>query len=444
MAEPIAEGAAPRHITVRQAAFIGVAAMVGAGIFSLLAPAGEVAGAAVWLSFVIAGIIAMLQGYSFAKFGARYPSAGGLLEYVRGGFGNGHLTGVTAWLVYSANTIVTAMVAVSFGSYASAIFTNDNKAWAKVFAVLVLVVMTALNVIGSQVVARTQSVVVVIVIGILVVFSVVTLVNIHPHLLAPSGYPPFKDIMSAVALTFFSFLGFGIVTFTAKDLAQPRRELPRAIFLALGIATAIYIAISLGVFGTLTVDKVIASGATAIAEAAKPALGQAGFYLMSITALFATAGATNGGLYPAVGLSQNMVETGQFPPFMDRRFAGRAQLGLLIVTAACAVMVLGFDLTAIASIGSAVALLIFVMITAAHLRVRKETGASLLMLLLAIVTASIAFLTFLLTTLRDEPASLVALLVFIGLSIVADIAWKRVRDHRSAEPPSAPLEPADG
>src|SRR5262249_46640720 len=159
-------------------------------------------------------------------------------------------------------------------------------------------------------------------------------------------------------------------------------ELPRAIFLALGIATAIYIAISIGVFGTLTVDKVIASGATAIAEAAKPVLGQFGFYLMSVTALFATAGATNGGLYPAVGLSQNMVDTGQYPPFMGYKVGGRAQLGLLIVTAACVVMVVGFDLSAIASIGSAVALLIFVMITAAHLRVRGETGASLVMLIL--------------------------------------------------------------
>src|SRR5436190_7283040 len=175
--------------------------MVGAGIFSLLAPAGEVAGSAVWLSFLIAGIIAMLQGYSFAKFGAKYPSAGGLLEYVRRGFGDGHLTGITAWLVYSANTIVTAMVAVSFGSYASAIFTNDNAAWAKAFAVLVLVAMTGLNVVGSQVVARTQSAVVVVVIGILVVFSVVTIVNMHPHLLAPSAYPPVKDVVSAVALT---------------------------------------------------------------------------------------------------------------------------------------------------------------------------------------------------------------------------------------------------
>jgi amino acid transporter len=426
------EVTAKRHINVRQAAFIGVAAMVGAGIFSLLAPAGEVAGAAVWLSFLIAGLIAVLQGYSFAKFGAKYPSAGGLLEYVRRGFGDSHLTGVTAWLVYSANTIVTAMVAVSFGSYASSMFTGDNAGWAKAFAVLVLLGMTGLNVIGSQVVAKTQSVVVVVVIGILVVFSVVTIANMDPHLLAPSAYPPFKDIVSAVALTFFAFLGFGIVTFTAKDLAQPRRELPRAIYLALGIATVIYVAIAIGVFGTLTVDKVIESGATAIAVAAKPTLGQAGFWLMSVTALFATAGATNGGLYPAVGLSENMVETRQFPPFMARRLGGRASMGLLIVTVTCIVMVLGFDLTAIASIGSAVALLIFVLITVAHIGIRRETGAALWLLVLAIVTAMIALLTFLFTTLLDEPASMAALAVVLALSILLDVGWKRIRDTRGA------------
>ena len=89
-----------KYLTVRQAAFIGVGAMVGAGIFALLGAAGEVAGAAVWLSFLIAGFVAVLQGYSFAKLGARYPSAGGLLEYVAKATGNGHFTGVTAWLTY--------------------------------------------------------------------------------------------------------------------------------------------------------------------------------------------------------------------------------------------------------------------------------------------------------------------------------------------------------
>ena len=68
--------------------------MVGAGIFTLLGAAGEVAGAAVWVSFLIAGIVAGLQGYSFAKLGARFPSAGGMLEYVARGYGDGHVTGV--------------------------------------------------------------------------------------------------------------------------------------------------------------------------------------------------------------------------------------------------------------------------------------------------------------------------------------------------------------
>jgi amino acid transporter len=95
---------------VRQAAFIGVGAMVGAGIFALLGAAGEVAGAAVWVSFLLAGGIAGLQGYSFAKFGARYPSAAGLLEYVRRAYGDGHITGVIAWLLLGANAIITGMV----------------------------------------------------------------------------------------------------------------------------------------------------------------------------------------------------------------------------------------------------------------------------------------------------------------------------------------------
>jgi amino acid transporter len=419
-----------RYLSVRQAAFIGVGAMVGAGIFALLGAAGEVAGSAVWLSFLFAGIIAGLQGYSFAKLGARYPSAGGLLEYVAKGFGDGHFTGITSWLTYAANAIVTAMVAVSFGSYASSMFTGENAAWAKVFAALIIIVMTAVNILGSKLVATAQTAIVYVVLGILVIFAVVTIANMHPSLLAPSGYPPLRDIISSVALTFFAFLGFGIITFTAKDLAKPARELPKAMYLALSIATIIYIAIALGVFGTLTVDKVISSGGTALAVAAEPSLGKAGYWLMSVTALFATAGATNAGLYPAQGLSERLAETGQFPPLMARRF-GPVSAGLLIEAAACLILAVVFKLDAIASIGSAIALLIFTLITAAHFRVRAETGASAAMLTIAIVAAGGVLLTFIFTTLIHEPASVVTLIAIIVLSVALNFGWKRVRAGRT-------------
>jgi amino acid transporter len=414
-------------LSTRSAAFIGVGAMVGAGIFALLGAAGEVAGAAVWVSFLIAGGVAALQGYSFAKFGARYPSAGGLLEYVVRGFGNGHLTGVIAWLLLATNAIITAMVAVSFGSYASGAFADGGATWTKVFAVLVILVMTLLNVLGSQAVARVQTVVVVVVVGILTVFAVATLSNLDTSLLAFSGYPSLRDIVSSVALTFFAFLGFGVITFTAKDLAAPKRQLPRAVYLALGIATVVYVAVALGVFGTLTVKEVVDSGGTALAVAAQPVLGDAGYWLMSVTALFATAGATNSGLYPAAGLCEQMSAIGQFPPQLGRRW-GRAPAGILLTAVAAIVMAIGFDLSSIASIGSAVALIVFALVSSGHFRVRQETGAKAWLLALAVGSAVIVLVTFALTTLVEEPGTAVALVVILLLGVVLDLGWKRRRD----------------
>jgi amino acid transporter len=386
-----------------------------------------VAGAAVWVSFLIAGAVAGLQGYSFARFGARYPSAGGLLEYVVRGYGDGHVTGVIAWLLLGVNAIITGMVAVSFGSYASEAVADGSTAWVKVFAVLVVVVMSALNVLGSRAVARAQTVVVVVVVGILALFAATTLANLDADLLAFSGYPPLADVVSSVALTFFAFLGFGIITFTAKDLADPARQLPRAVYLALGIATVIYVTVALGVFGTLTVDEVIASGGTALAVAAEPVLGRAGYWLMTVTALFATAGATNSGLYPAAGLCEEMATSGQFPPALGRRVGGRAPTGILVTAVIAGILAIGFDLTAIASIGSAVALVVFAFVTAGHLRVRGETGASVALLVLAIVTTVVVLVAFAVTTLVDEPATAVALVVILLLSIVLDAVWKRAR-----------------
>ncbi len=335
------------------------------------------AGSAVWLSFALAGVIAAFQGYSFGKLGARYPSAAGLLEYVSASFGSAHVTAVMAWLVYAVNTIITAMVAVSFGSYASSAFAGDDPNAAKAFAVLVVAVMTALNIAGSTIVARVQSVVVFVVVGILALFAIVTILNGDRSMLNPSTYPPVRTIVSSVALTFFAFLGFGVVTFTAKDLKDPAHQLPRAIIIAISIATAIYVAVSIGVFSTLTVPEVIAAGPTAIAVAAEPVLGTVGLVLIQVTALFATAGSTNSGLYPAIGLSDYLAAQRLWPPVMASRVFGRVPMGLLAGAVATIVLALFLDLNAIASIGSAVALFVFTIVTAGHLRVRGETGAQL-------------------------------------------------------------------
>lgn len=429
--------ATTKSMTVRQAAFIGVGAMVGAGIFALLGPAGQVAGAAVWVSFLIAGIIAGLQGYSFGRLGTKFPSGSGLIEYVSRGFGDGHFTGITAWLAFGTQFVVTAMVATSFGGYASAMFTDGEVAWAKAFTALLIVGVSILNIVGTGAVTKAQGVIVRVVIGILILFSVVTLATADWSLLAPSGYPSLRMIFSSVALTFFAFLGFGVITFTAKDLAQPGRELPRAMYIALSIATVVYVAIALGVYGALPVNEVIAAGDTAVAEAAKPTLGDAGYTLMAVTALFATAGATNSGIYPAIGLSQDLADKRQFPPVFGRSW-GRVPVGLAVMSGATLVLAMMFDLSAIASIGSAVALVVFTIVTLAHLRVRKETGARTLVLVIALLTTVVTLASFAATTLAEEPATAVALVVLLALAVVLDLWWKRTRDSGVAPTESKP------
>ena len=324
-------------MTVRGAAFLGIGAMVGAGIFALLGQAAVVAGSAVWLSFLLAGTVAALLGYTVVKLGVRYPSSGGLFAYLIQGFGNGRLVGIAAWLGYfAAIVIVCSMVAVSFGAYATSLFVGDDAwgGWDNVFTTLVVIAMAGVSIVGSKLVDRAQSLIVIALLAVFAVFIAVTLVDIDFDLLAFSGYPPFTDIVASVALTFFAYLGFSVITFAAGDLRDPGRELPLAMYSALAVTTVLYVLISLGVFGTLTVDQAIGYGETAIAEAARPALGDAGFTMMAIAALLATASSVNATLYASGGLTSMLAAQGQFPTFFGRGSRLGPHAGLLITAGA--------------------------------------------------------------------------------------------------------------
>jgi amino acid transporter len=417
-------------MSVRGAAFLGIGAMVGAGIFALLGEAGAVAGSAVWLSFLLAGIVAALLGYTVVKLGVRYPSSGGLIAYLLQGFGNGRLVGIASWLGYfAAIVIVCSMVAVAFGSYASSLFVGDDAgaAWDNVFTSGIVLAMIGINLVGARFVDRAQSLIVVVLLAVFAVFVAVTIVDIDFDLLAFSGYPPFSDIIASIALTFFAYLGFSVITFAVGDLREPARELPRAMYLALGVTTVTYVLIALGVFGTLTVDEVIGYGETAIAEAARPALGDAGFTIMAIAALLATASSVNATLYASGGLTAMLAEVGQFPPFFGRASRLGPHAGLLITGAIVFVVANLVDLSAIASVGSACSLMIFLLVGIAAYRLRSETGSLVAIVLLGIAATATVLVFFAVDTMRNAPETFSAIVGIAALAVVLDLVWKRLR-----------------
>jgi amino acid transporter len=420
------------------AVFLGVGAMVGAGIFALLGEAGALAGSATWISFALGGAIAGLLGYTVARFSVRYPSRGGLVSFLHRGFGDSHLTGIASWLFYLAGIIVTAMVAVSFGSYARSLFLADDasQVWVKVFASLIVVAMALVNRVGADAVGRLQTIIVFILLGVFAVFIVVTLAEVDLSMMAVSTYPSVFDIVAAVALTFFAYLGFAVISNTAESLPNHGRNVPLGTYLALAIAAGLYVLISVGVYGTLTVEEVIASGDTALAEAARPALGDAGFTMMAIAALLATASSVNANIFAAGGITANLAETRQFPGF----FGGPAQLfgtrGITISVVLTLVLANLFDLSTIASIGSAVALAIFALVGVAAMKLRHETSSNPVIIVSAIVGTLVVLLLFCIDTARNAPRTFVAILVIGALTVVFDLLWKSRRDREPAPTPT--------
>ena len=424
-------------MSVRGAAFLGVGAMVGAGIFALLGEAGAVAGAAVWLSFLIAGIVAALLGYTVVKLGVRYPSSGGLIAYLVQGFGNGRLVGIASWLGYAAAiVIVCSMVAVSFGSYATSLFVGDDagSGWDNLFTSAIVVAAAVVSIVGATFVDRAQTLIVFLLLAVFAVFIAVTIVDIDLDLLAFDTYPPFSDIVSSVALTFFAYLGFSVITFAAGDMRDPSRELPQAMYRALGVTTFLYLLIAISVFGTLTVDDVIEHGETAIAEAARPTLGDAGFVMMAIAALLATSSSVNATIYASGGLTASLAEIGQFPTFFGRGSRLGRHAGLLITAGIVLVIANLVNLSAIASVGSATALVVFLLVGLAGYRRRAETGANAGIVLAAVGLTAVVLAFFAVDTFRNAPETFAAIVVLTVLAVLLDALWKRSRDRRPAEP----------
>jgi amino acid transporter len=280
---------------------------------------------------------------------------------------------------------------------------------------------------GATFVSRVASVMVVVLLAVFTVFIVVTISDVDFDLLAFSGYPPFSKIVASIALTFFAFLGFGVMTFTVANLRDPKRELPRAVALALGLTTATYVLIAIGVFGTLTVNEAIGYGETAIAEAARPTLGDAGFTLMAVAALIATAGATNGTLFGAAGLTAALARIGQFPPLLGPRSRLGKHGGLLVTAFLAFVLANLLDLSAIASVGSACSLVVFLLVGLAGYRLLSETGASAAIVVLGMAATLIVLGFFAVDTLRNDPETFGAIVAMTLLAVGLDLVWKRTR-----------------
>ena len=131
---------------------MGIGAMVGAGIFALLGEASAIAGSAVYISFIVGGIVALSSAYSLGKLGAAFPSSGGIIEYLSQSYGIGFFTGTMSIMLYFSAVVSLSLIAKAFSNYAVTFLpTGASSLWHPFFSTTIIILFVLINLKGARV-----------------------------------------------------------------------------------------------------------------------------------------------------------------------------------------------------------------------------------------------------------------------------------------------------
>jgi amino acid transporter len=406
---------------------MGIGAMVGAGIFALLGEASAISGSAVYISFIIGGIIALFSGYSLGKLGARYPSSGGIIEYLSQAYGVGFFTGTMGIMLYFSAIVSLSLIAKAFGNYAITFLpiNETSSLWHHLFSSGIIILFVLINLKGAKDVVVWERVTVGVKFAVLTGLSIAGIMYLDPSLLSPQHYPPSKDIFFSLAITFFAFEGFRVITNTAEDMPDPAKTLPRAMMTAILLVMALYVGIAFAVFGNLPVEKVIEAKEFALAEAALPLFGKVGFTVVAITALIATASAINANLYAVTNVTYQLAKDGELPAVFGKPIA-HSREGLVISGILIIILSLLFDLSEIAAIGSISILFVHTVTHAGHLKIISKTGASRSLVFLAGFLSFSAMVLAIIYVSRESSHVVIILVGFVVVAAITEFLLQKI------------------
>lgn len=363
-------------IGVVGATAIGVGGMMGAGLYTLLGLAANSAG--VWLpvSFLIGGIVAAFSVYSYSKLGMKYPDRGGAAKFLLKEFGDGLLAGGMNVFQYIGWIIAMALYATGFAEYACQLLGKSSSGWlGKAISIGIVIVVVAINIMGSKQVARAQTAIIAFELLILLSFVAVGLTKLHVPTITSSNSGNIVGILSAAGLLYVTYEGFGVVTNAAGSMVNPKKQLPQALFFSLGIVMVIYIVASVVVVMTLGVQGAVANQGHVLATAGKLVLGNWGLFITS-----------------------------------------------LIVC----IFVVIFPLSAVGEMASLAFLLVYAMVNLGHLRIAGQTGAKRWILICSVVL-NLAFfaLLFIQTILNHETLTWISVIALLIISFLVELAWRK-------------------
>lgn len=335
--------------------FYGVGLIIGAGIYSVIGAAAGVAGNALWWSFALAALIALLTGLSYAELASAYPQAGAEYVYV------GHAFPRHRWAAFVIGCILTVAVAGTAATVSIA-FAGYLQLFVRVpslpAALGVLLAGALINILGIKQASWVN-----------IAFTLIEVAGLVLVIIVAVGAPRFgeavrvplsSDILAGAAVIFFVFLGFEEIANLSEEAERPAKDVPRAIFVSLAITTVLYILVAFSVVALTSPPQLAASSfplATALAT-----VSPAGARALGVMALFSTANTALLAMIAGSRMLFSMARSGQMPAVLSGVLPNRKTpwIAAIVVFAVAAALAPLGDVKVVGSLASLLSIIAFV------------------------------------------------------------------------------------
>ena len=417
-----------KKIGFLEAFSIGVGGMVGGGIFAVLGLTIDLAKGAAPVSFAIAGFIALITAYSYAKLSIRYPSEGGTIEFIVRAFGNNLFSSFVNNLLLMSYVVMLSLYAFAFGSYGSALFTGGDVIWLhKLLAASVILFFVFINLFGAYLTGKTEDIMVFIKIAILLLFIFVGLKTFHSEQLKPEYWTSPLSFITGGLIIFLAYEGFELIANAAKDVENPS-VLPKAFYASVIFVIILYVSIAVVTIGNVSFEVAKKASDYVLAIAAKPSLGELGFVLIGVAALLSTASAINATIYGAGRVGYLVAKLGEIPKNFEEKIKNGYE-GMIIIGLLGIIFAISFNVENISVAGSLGFLIVFSLVNLANFRLYKETNSNRIIplfgFLLTLISASILVgYNFI-----HNPSNLANAVIVIFIVFLFTYLYKKIEKH---------------
>jgi len=291
---------------------MAVGGMVGGGIFSVLGVIIQAAGQWAWLSFLIAGIIALISAHSYSQLALKYNEGGGAFTFLRKIDQNG-FAGSLSWVLILGYILTLSVYAFTFGHYVAHVF-NMGSWLPRILALSIIAILTFVNLKGVSNASRVEIVTVYGKLFVLLGLAVFGITQWAPEMLTKGISPkPWHAAIIGAGTIFMAYEGFQLLSYDYDDLKKPNKTLPKATIWAVISVIIIYILVTFGTTMLVGAETLIEKKEVALAVAGKKAMGTFGLVLVTIAAAFSTGSAINATLFSTARLMETVAEKKELP-----------------------------------------------------------------------------------------------------------------------------------